>query len=156
MEDFRQFNGSGFSGTFHSNRGRLKKAASGVLAIVPCSRTRCTLRAQNNGDALRDAVNNLGLAGRTFLNRPEPLDIQLVPGHIGPWKLSFFSTSKRQTAFPIITFQVDALWIWVGRWGGFTLRQFSETNAKMKNLFPQKLFIVSLIEFHHIAAGVKF
>jgi len=38
--------------------GMLKKAASGVLAILPCSRTSCTLRASNNGCTLRDAASN--------------------------------------------------------------------------------------------------
>ena len=38
--------------------GLLKKTASGVLAIFPCSRRASTLRAQNKGDALRDVAGN--------------------------------------------------------------------------------------------------
>ena len=38
--------------------GLLKKVASGVLAIFPCSRSTSTFRAQNKGDALRDVAGN--------------------------------------------------------------------------------------------------
>ena len=38
--------------------GLLKKAASGVLAIFPCSRSPSTLCAQSKGDALRDVAGN--------------------------------------------------------------------------------------------------
>jgi len=50
--------------------GQLKKAASGVLAIFPCSRTGSTLRAQKG---LRPCW--------TDLNRPEASDRQHVPEH---------------------------------------------------------------------------
>jgi hypothetical protein len=39
--------------------GMLKKSASGVLAILPCSRTPCTLRASNNGEAFQDLTSHL-------------------------------------------------------------------------------------------------
>jgi len=39
-------------------QGMLEKAASGVLAILPCSRTPCTLRASNNGEPLRDLASD--------------------------------------------------------------------------------------------------
>ncbi len=39
-----------------SSRGLLKKAASGVLAIFPCSRTQRTLRAKKTAAALLDQL----------------------------------------------------------------------------------------------------
>ena len=50
----------------HTKGGMLKKAASGVLAILPCSRTSCTLRAPNNGDALWDVAGNSWPCWRDF------------------------------------------------------------------------------------------
>ncbi len=47
-------------------RGMLKKSASGVLAIVPCSRTKSTLRASNNGCPLRDAASTNETPSRTW------------------------------------------------------------------------------------------
>ncbi len=38
--------------------GMLKKAASGVLALLPCSCTESTLRASNNGEPQRDLASN--------------------------------------------------------------------------------------------------
>ncbi len=48
--------------------GMLKKAASGVLALLPCSRTRVRSARQKG----------CGLAGRTFLNIPCLLQISLL------------------------------------------------------------------------------
>ena len=47
--------------------GMLKKAASGVLALLPCSRTRCTLRLQHKGHTLRDAMIGLRPTGPALL-----------------------------------------------------------------------------------------
>ena len=98
---------------WYSCMGLLKKAASGVLAIFPCSRTRGTLRAANKGaveksrPAGRSEYAGCGLARgngaswgagvgrvrkRTFLNRPEAFDIRRVPGKFGPWTSSLFNT----------------------------------------------------------------
>ena len=52
--------------------GLLKKAASGVLAIVPCSRKTSTLRAQK---WLRPCWTD-------FLNLPEPFDRPRLLGEI--------------------------------------------------------------------------
>jgi hypothetical protein len=56
--------------------GILKKAASGVLTILPCSRTRVRSARQNG----------CGLAGRTFLNIPPTNDIQLISGFYLQWE----------------------------------------------------------------------
>jgi hypothetical protein len=54
--------------------GLLKKAASGVLAIVPCSRIPHTLRALNKGGPLRDTLNHARPCWTAFLNRPAAFD----------------------------------------------------------------------------------
>jgi hypothetical protein len=53
--------------------GMFKKAASGVLAIWPCLRTSCTLRALNNGEALRDLVNDSRPCWTDFFEPSLPL-----------------------------------------------------------------------------------
>ena len=71
-----------FQGTM---KGLLKKAASGVLAIFPCSLLE-----------VRSArKNDCGLAGRTFLNRPEASNMQRACGSIWPWKLVLFNTPMK-------------------------------------------------------------
>jgi hypothetical protein len=62
--------------------GLLKKAASGVLANFPCSRTGSTLCAQN---WLRPCWTN-------FFERPVASDIQRPCGSMCPWELLLFNT----------------------------------------------------------------
>ncbi len=54
------------------SNGRLKKAASGVLANFECSRTGSTIRAQH---CLRPCWT-------TFLNRPKVFPFQYISGFI--------------------------------------------------------------------------
>ena len=64
-----------------ANMGLLKKAASGVLAIFPCSRTthvRSARKTSVSPCGMNQAMR--GLAGRTFLNRPQPLKGHLILG----------------------------------------------------------------------------
>ncbi len=60
----------------------MKKAASGVLAIVPCSRSTSTLRAQKG----------LRPCWTTFLNSPDAADSEQLPGEIWPLISSLFNT----------------------------------------------------------------
>ena len=64
--------------------GLLKKTASGVLAIFPCSRRASTLRAQNKGDALRDVAGNTWsslreASGQDWTDCFEPDPTPLIP-----------------------------------------------------------------------------
>jgi len=61
--------------------GMLKKAASGVLALLPCSRAECTLRASKElRPFLRVAQDR---TGRTFLIIPFGCCYRLSLGHLG-------------------------------------------------------------------------
>ena len=86
--------------------GLLKKTASGVLAIFPCSRRASTLRAQNKGDALRDVAGNTWSslqeasgqdwtdpsAGQAFFNIFDAVNSQRLPDKIWPLISSLFNT----------------------------------------------------------------
>ncbi len=62
--------------------GAIEKSRQRRSRIFPCSRT-----------GSRSArKNDCGLAGRTFLNRPEAADMQHACGSICPWKLLLFNT----------------------------------------------------------------
>ena len=73
-----------------SNRGLLKKAVSGVLAIFPCLRSTSTL-------ALK---NGCGLAERTFLNRPEASYNQRFIGEMRPLISALFDIPNRIVVQP--------------------------------------------------------
>ena len=80
--------------------GLLKKTASGVLTIFPCSRRASTLRAQNKGDALRDVAGNTwsslreasGQDWTDFSNSPHAMNPQRLPDKIWPLISSLFNT----------------------------------------------------------------
>ncbi len=85
---------------FGGKRGLLKKAASGVLAIFPCSRSTSTFRAQKwLRPSLRQAqdwTNPSTDSGHAFLNRPVVVDRQGLPSEIWPLLSSLFNTPKRR------------------------------------------------------------
>jgi hypothetical protein len=70
-------------------RGLLKKAASGVLAIFFRAHVLEVRSARKNA---------CGLAGQTFLNRPEASHMHRACGSICPWKLALFNTPHWQAA----------------------------------------------------------
>jgi len=51
----------------------------GVLAILPCSRTECTPRASNKGEALRDLANDSRSCWTNFFNHSRRLLIAISP-----------------------------------------------------------------------------
>jgi hypothetical protein len=62
--------------------GMMKKAASGVLAILPCSRTPCTFRASNNGEAFQDLTSNSRPCWKDFFEHS--LQLMIAVSSLGP------------------------------------------------------------------------